>query len=114
MSTFTSAAKNLISLATAQPSIKRGSSVAERLSTLELLDEVGMGPKYALHTLKDIIDDCTEDDKAVKLQATKLLIQVQGMLTPEDAGRVAPVFILNIQGDNTKVNSMLCPGFISG
>ena len=106
---FATLAKSLIVQTQSQPAIKKGDSVQERLNTIELLEETGMSPRYALQVLKDIIDDCGEDDKSIKLQAAKLLIQVHGMLSSEEVTKAAPVFNLVIQGDNVKVNTMLCP-----
>ena len=102
-------AKSLISQTVRPPAVKRGDSIEDKLDHIKLLNESGFSPKEVFQDLRELYDDYGDDDKPIKLQISKLMIQVHGMLNNEEVARVAPVFQLVIQGDNARVNTMLCP-----
>jgi hypothetical protein len=113
MSGFAQIAKSLISQSQttpiSQPSIKSGDSREAALDHIKLLSDSGFSPKEVLRDLRELYDSCETDEKSIRLQISKLMIQVLGMLNSEDAARATPSFTLIIQGDNARVNTMLCP-----
>jgi hypothetical protein len=107
MSGFASVARQLLT----QPPSREGNKRGEALAQLEELEQAGLSKEYTFRVIKEVIDDCTDEDKSIKLAGAKLLVQMHGMLTNDERAAVAPIFNLVIQGDNVKVNSMLCPSF---
>ncbi len=93
-----------------QPAAKRGESVSERLDHIEIMSKNGFSAEHVFRDLRELYDECEADDRSLKFQISKLMIQVHGMLSSDEQARAAPTFILNIQGDNAKINTMLCPG----
>lgn len=112
MSGFHQMAKSLISQ-TLPPPAKHGESVEAKLDHITLMSKEGFSPREVFRDLRELYDSCQDEDKGIKLQISKLMIQVHGMLNSEDVSRVAPAFTLVIQGDNNKVMGMLCPNSIT-
>lgn len=107
---FSQVANDLI-LAKRTPAARNGDSAEQKLSHIELMCKNGLSPEHIFRDLRDLINDCTDEEKNVKLQALKLLTQIHGMLSNDDVQKATPHFTLVIQGDNTRVNNMLCPTF---
>jgi hypothetical protein len=105
MSGFSVMAKSLISQ-TVEPS---KNSTSEKLDHIKLMAKEGFSPSDIFRDLRELYDACEDDEKSIKLQISKLMIQVQGLLTPDDIQRAAPSFQIVIQGDGARVNTMLCP-----
>lgn len=118
MSGFASAAKSLISQAapphqkTNQPQVLQAvnrESAVERLDHIRLLSKNGFSPDEVLRDLRELYDACEPDEKSIRLQISKLMIQVLGMLAGTEEVKAAPSFTFVIQGDNNRINTMLCP-----
>ena len=114
MAGFASVAKSLLEQKNLQPAAKVGNSVAEKLDHIQIACNNGFSPEHIFRDLRDLYNDCTEEDKSIKLQISKLMIQVHGMLSSDEVQRSAPTFVLNVQGDNVRVNAMLCPNIQNG
>lgn len=114
MSGFNQLAKTLISSTLPPPSLKTGSKVADKLANLQVLNEAGFSPAEVFRDLRELYDDCGDEDKVVKFQISKLMIQVHGMLNNEEVARVAPSFNIVINAESgSRVNTMLCPDFVN-
>lgn len=109
MSGFATVANQLLK-ATLQPGAKVAASVTERLNDIEILANSGFSKEHVFRDLRELYNDCTDDEKTIKLAIGKLMVQVHGMLNKEETVKVAPTIVLNIQGDNMRINAMLCPG----
>lgn len=104
---FELVAKSL--LRSAIPTALTPNDTEGKLNHLKQLSEAGFSPRRIFEDLRELADECGEDDRNVKLNIMKLAVQMHGMLTTEDQVKVAPTFILNVSGDNVRVNAMLCP-----
>jgi len=99
-------AKQLLNEAAPIPSGK-----SERLNAARALERNGLGVDTVLTEYRNLLDDCGEDDKSVKLKALGDLAKMSGLMQIEEQQRAAPIIHLNINGDNARVNAMLCPNF---
>ena len=81
----------------------------EEFNKILALNQAGLSPRAIFDSLKDLIDNCDDDEKAIKLQALKFASQLQELLREEETVRSTPTIILNITGDNARINGMLCP-----
>lgn len=115
MSGFSQVAKSLISqvaspqLVATRPPSNSYETAVERLDHIKLLSDNGFSPHEVLRDLRELYDSCDTDEKSIRLQISKLMIQVLGMLSSEEVARSAPSFTIVVQGDNNRVNAMLCP-----
>jgi hypothetical protein len=114
MSGFAQVAKQLITQTQRQPAARKGDSIEDKLDHIQLACNAGFSPLEIFRDLRELWNDCGDDDKGIKLQISKLMIQVHGMLSSDEVQRAAPQFTLVIQGDNARVNNMLCPNFVGG
>ena len=89
--------------------MKMGSSVAEKLDHIALLNESGFSPRAIFRDLRELADDCGDDEKGIKKQILELMIKVHGLMNTEEVAKVTPNFTIVIQGDGARVNAMLCP-----
>ena len=93
------------------PTMKMASA-GERFDKLIELNQAGLSPRRIFDDLRDLIDSCDDDEKATKLNAIKFAAQLQELLVIEEqATRTTPTIVLNVIGNNTRVNAMLCPNF---
>lgn len=107
---FNQAAKSLIATTIAPPASKRGAAVADKLSNLEILSKSGFSPEEVFRDLRELYDDCDAEDKTIRFQISKLMIQVHGLLNQEEVARVMPSFQIVINAESgSRVNTMLCP-----
>lgn len=110
MSSFNQMAKTLIASTLPPPSAKRSSEVADKLNNLQILSDSGFSPKEVFRDLRELYDSCETEDKTIKFQISKLMVQVHGMLNNEEVARVTPSFQLVINAESgSRVNAMLCP-----
>lgn len=113
MSGFASVAKSLLVQKHLQTGPKVGNSVAEKLDHIEVMSNAGFSPEHIFRDLRELYNECGDEEKSIKFQIQKLMIQVHGMLSSDETQRIAPTFVLNIQGDNARVNTMLCPNVVN-
>lgn len=108
---FQQAAKSLLAQTLTAPVHRPHNDTAVKLDKInQLFHEAGFSPKDVLRDLRELADDCGEDDKNVKLQISKLMLQALGMLSNDEvAAKSAPTFQIVIQGDGNRINTMLCP-----
>lgn len=111
MSGFNKIAQSLISQRLAPPvqNIRRTDQLEEKLDHIKLLNESGFSPREIFRDLRDLADECTDEEKGIKKQILELMIKVHGMMNIDEVAKVAPIFQLIISGDNARVNTMLCP-----
>lgn len=108
-------AKRLAQQATApRTALSLATNKEEQFNKLVELNRSGLAPKEIFTSLRDLIDDCTDEEKGIKLQALKFAAQLQELLQVEDQVKQAPTIVLNITGNNARVNAMLCPNLGSG
>lgn len=81
----------------------------ERFNHINALKRAGLDGDTVAREFRSLIDDCGEEDKAVKLRALEALSRMHGFMQPDEVVRQAPIIQLNIQGDNVRVNAMLAP-----
>lgn len=84
--------------------------IGEKVSkdqVLQKLDAAGFSLEDTFRELRELYDNTEED--SVKRGILTDLMKVRGLLTTEQAAREIPSIVIQIQGDNTKVNAMLCP-----
>lgn len=109
MGNFNQIAKSLLTQVSTPPVNVGRESVTDKLDSLKLLSENGFSPREVLRDLRELYDACETDEKAIRLQISKLMIQVLGMLKNEEVQRAVPSITFVIQGDNNRINTMLCP-----
>lgn len=109
MSGFAQAAKSLV----AQIDRPLNSNPENKLDKIKVMAAEGFSPSAIFRDLRELYDECTDEDKNIKLQIQKLMLQVHGLLAAEEVQRAAPTFTLVINGDNARVNTMLCPGALT-
>lgn len=110
MSSFNQMAKTLIASTLPTQAQKKSSEIADKLSNLEILSQSGFSPREVFRDLRELYDSCGDDDKMLKFQVNKLMIQVHGMLNNEEVARVAPTFNIVINADSgARVNTMIAP-----
>jgi len=90
------------------PNLK--TKINDKIKLVEALSRAGFSVEETCMELRALYDDCTEDEKGIKRQILDTIAKMNGMLTPEETGvKIAPIFNLQINGDNLRVNNMLCP-----
>lgn len=104
---FDQVAKSLI-----QQSQKTPKDISDSNSKTRELEAAGWGRVEVLREYRDLYDTTEED--STKRQILDKVATMHGLLSPESAGANMPIIQINIQGDNTKVNAMLCPNFVLG
>ena len=106
---FNQAAKALISKTVAVPPVRAGNRVEEKLDHIKLLNDAGFSPREIFRDLRTLADECTDEEKGIKKQILELMIKVHGLMNNDEPVKATPIFQLVIQGDNARVNTMLCP-----
>lgn len=110
MSSFNQLAKTLISSTLPSPAAKKSSEVADKLDNLRILSNSGFSPQEVFRDLRELYDSCDDEEKGIKFQISKLMVQVHGMLNSEEVARVTPSFQIVINAESgSRVNAMLCP-----
>lgn len=101
---FDQIAKSLINQTTNRAAPGKVQSESEILRDLR---SAGFSRADLLHEYRNLYDSTEED--SVKRQILDTISKIHGLMTPEEAGKQVPAIIINVAGDNTKVNAMLCP-----
>lgn len=73
---------------------------------IEDLREAGFSPREIFQEMRSIFD--TTEDDTTKKQMLEMAVKMHGLYTQEETKRI-PNIILNVVGDKTKLNEMLCP-----
>ena len=107
---FEQRAKNLLQQTTPagldNPTPKSG----DKNKHFQALLNSGFGPEDTCRELRSLYDECEDDEKGIKRQILEMIVKMNGMMTPEEQVRAAPTFVIQVNGDNARVNTMLCPG----
>lgn len=85
--------------------------IRDKIKLAEALAKAGFSVEETCHELRTLYDECDESEKGIKRQILETIAKMNGMLTPDpvETGRMAPVINLQVNGDNVRVNAMLCP-----
>lgn len=114
---FSSVAKTLISR-TAAPVAHQKTQVIRPISTvpevgeadhLQVMNDAGFSVGEIFRDYRELLNECTDEDKTLKKQILDTMVKVRGLMTPDESVRATPIFQIVVQGDNTRVNTMLCP-----
>lgn len=107
---FELVAKNLLQKTGASPGPTLQSKVTDKIKLVEALRRANFSVEETCMELRSLYDECTEDEKQIKRAILDTIAKMNGMMTPEETGvRAVPVINLQINGDNVRVNQMLCP-----
>lgn len=107
---FELVAKNLLKRTGAIEDTPLKTKVNDKIKLVEALSRAGFSVEETCMELRALYDDCNEDEKNIKRAILDTIAKMNGMLTPEDTGiRAVPIINLQINGDNLRVNTMLCP-----
>jgi Holliday junction resolvasome RuvABC DNA-binding subunit len=106
---FEQRAKNL--LQKAAPQTFKPEPSDNKNKNFQALMNAGFSPAETCRELRELYDSCDDDEKSIKRQILEMIVKMNGMMTPEEQGKAAPIFVIQVNGDNTRVNTMLCPGF---
>lgn len=97
---FEHLAKDLLK-ATAAPTKGLKPNLAAELET------AGFSRQQLFYAYRDLYDMAEEE--STKRQILDSMAKIHGLMTPEEASKVAPVINLQVNGDNVRINAMLCP-----
>lgn len=84
-----------------------GTNGVNRASVLTDLAAAGFSRQELFFKYQELYE--TSEEEATKRQILDSMSKIHGLMTPEEVGKVAPVFQLQVIGDNVRVNAMLCP-----
>lgn len=107
---FELVARNLLQKTGAAPGPTLQTKVTDKIKLVEALKRANFSVEETCMELRSLYDECTEDEKNIKRAILDTIAKMNGMTTPEElVGRVVPIINLQINGDNVRVNNMLCP-----
>lgn len=107
---FELVAKNLLQKSGVSPGPTLQTKVNDKIKLVEALKRANFSVEETCMELRNLYDECTEDEKNIKRAILDTIAKMNGMTTPEEgAQRAVPIINLQINGDNVRVNNMLCP-----
>ena len=90
--------------------IKKTTTAVEKTGRAAILNELasaGFSRQDLFYKYQELYE--TSEEEATRRQILDSMAKIHGLMTPEESSRVAPVFQLQINGDNVRINAMLCP-----
>jgi len=78
-----------------------------RTTILKELAAAGFSREDLFNEYRSVYDTC--DDDGVKRQILDAMSKIHGLFKEENIKPDLPQIIINVQGDSSKVNMMLCP-----
>jgi hypothetical protein len=81
----------------------------ERNQKIAELEAAGWSRAELLEEYRKVYDSTQED--SIKKQILSDISKIHGMMSEDEKQKVMPTIVLNIVGDNARVNAMLCPAF---